>query len=201
LFLAVVGAALLAVSADASAGVFLTPSRAPVGEPQHFTVAVQNDPAKAGQRVPMSQVELFVPAGFTVDSFEQTPGWEQDYTIQAVQKATWTIDEEDLKNEDERAEASEHDAVFHFIGHAGAEKTYEFTVRQTYADGSVAQWGPDVKWPGNPKQSAGPGPSVEAAGDGTSGSGGTSTLAIVALVVGVLGLVAGAAALVLATRR
>ena len=84
---------------------------------------------------------------------------------------------------------SKHDPVFHFLAHADAGKSYAFTVRETYADGSVVQWGPRVAWPGNPKQAAGPGPVVDVAAGEVSDGDGTSTLSIVALVVAALGLI------------
>ncbi len=200
--LAVAGSVALAACASAAAGVIVSPSKPPANEAQLFTLVAQTDSAKAGRRVPMSQVDLFVPQGFAVDSFEPTAGWEQDWTVQsAIQKSTWTRDEDDLKNENEREEASEQDAVFHFVGRARPGRTYDFTVRQTYDDGTVVQWGPDVAWPGGPKQSAGPGPVVDAADPVSSSDGGTGTLALFALAVGALGLVTGAAALVVALRR
>ena len=198
--LAVAVAASLGASAAASAGTIIAPSSAPTAGAQLFTLAVQPDPAKEGRKIPVSQIDLFVPAGFAVDSFEPTPGWEQDWTVQSVQKSTWTRDASDLHNEKERNEAAEHDAVFHFLGRPGSSRSYEFTVRQTYTDGTVVQWGPKVDWPGGPAQSAGPGPTVEGR-SADPASGGTSTLAVVALVVAALGLVLGAAALVLARRR
>ena len=123
-------------------------------------------------------------------------GAGQDWTIQNVQKATWSREKKDLENEHRREEFSEHDAVFQFLGHASADKKYTFTIRQAYTDGTVVQWGPPVQWPGGPPHSAGPGPTVtvqSAAGD--SGGGDSSTLSIFALAVGALGLLLGAVAL------
>jgi uncharacterized protein YcnI len=186
----VVSVAALTVSAVASAETYLSPPVVKAKDRQVFTLAVQSE--KQGERIPISTVELFVPFGFSIDSFAPTPGWEQDWTIQSVQKATWSREEEDLKDEHERDEASEQDAVFQFFGRPGSSKEYTFTVRQTYSDGSVVQWGPKVEWPGGPKSSAGAGPVVIAK---SSLGGGTSKLAIVALIVGVLGLGAAIAAL------
>jgi uncharacterized protein YcnI len=186
-----VSVAALTVSAVASADAYLSPPVVEAKDRQVFTLAVQSE--KEGDRIPIKMVELFVPFGFSIDSFAPTPGWEQDWTIQSVQKATWSRDEQDLKNKKERDEASEQDAVFQFFGRPGSSKQYTFTVRQTYADGSVVQWGPKVEWPGGPKASAGAGPAVVAR---SSLGGGTSTLAIVALIVGALGLSVAVAALV-----
>jgi uncharacterized protein YcnI len=186
----VVSVAALTVSTVASAEAYLSPRIVKAKDRQVFTLAVQSE--KQGERLPVATVELFVPFGFSIDSFAPTPGWEQDWTIQSVQKATWSREEEDLKDEHEREEASEQDAVFQFFGRPGSSKEYTFTVRQTYSDGSVVQWGPKVEWPGGPKSSAGAGPAVVAK---SSLGGGTSRLAIVALIIGALGLVAGLAAL------
>jgi uncharacterized protein YcnI len=192
----VVSVAALTVSAVASAEAYLSPPVVKAKDRQVFTLAVQSE--KEGERIPVATVELFVPFGFSIDSFAQTPGWEQDWTIQSVQKATWSREEEDLKDEHEREEASEHDGVFQFFGRPGSSREYTFTVRQTYADGSVVQWGPKVEWPGGPKLSAGPGPAVVAK---ASLGGGTSTLSIVALVVGALGLAVAFAALLVRSGR
>jgi uncharacterized protein YcnI len=186
--LIVVSLAALTVSAAASAEAYLSPPVVKAKDRQVFTLAVQSE--KQGERIPVSVVELFVPDGFSIDSFAPTAGWEQDWTIQSVQKATWSRDEEDLTKE--KDEASEQDAVFQFFGRPGSSREYTFTVRQTYADGSVVQRGPKVDWPGGPKSSAGVGPAVVAK---SSFDGATSTLAIVALIVGALGLVVGIAAL------
>jgi uncharacterized protein YcnI len=186
----------LTTSPTASGETYLSPPVVTTNETQAFTLAVQSE--KENERVPIAMVELFVPAGFSIDSFAPTPGWEQDWTIQRVQKATWTRDEADLRNKKEKNEASEHDAVFEFFGRPGSSRKYTFTVRQTYSDGSVVQWGPKVAWPGGPKSSAGAGPAVIAE---SSPGGGTSKLAILALIVGALGLALGAAGMVKARAR
>jgi len=59
-------------------------------------------------------------------------------------------------------------------------------VRQTYSDGSVVDWT-------GPESSDTPAPTIEA--KSSLGGGGTSKLAIVALAVGVIGVVLGATAL------
>jgi uncharacterized protein YcnI len=184
-------AVALTANATASAEAYLSPPVVQAKDRQAFTLAVQSE--KGGERIPVTMVELFVPLGFTIDSFAPTPGWEQDWTIQSVQKATWSRDEADLANEKEKDEASEQDAVFQFFGRPGSSKEYTFTVRQTYADGSVVQWGPKVDWPGGPKSPAGAGPAVIAR---SSLDGGTSKLAILALIVGALALSVAVAALV-----
>jgi hypothetical protein len=76
---------------------------------------------------------------------------------------------------------------FAFLGSADSAKTYTFGVEQTYSDGSI------VNGTG-PASSDNPAPTVEA--KSSLGGGGSSTLAIVALVVGVVGVILGGFALV-----
>ena len=60
-------------------------------------------------------------------------------------------------------------------------------VQQSYSDGSIVNWS-------GPESSDSPAPAIEAKSS-LGGGGGTSTLAIVALVVGALGVVVGGIAL------
>jgi len=81
------------------------------------------------------------------------------------------------------------DSLFEFLAQPASPGTYTFRVQQTYSDGSI------VNWTG-PESSEAPAPTIEAASSlGGSGGGGTSVLTIIALIVGVLGLAAGAFAL------
>ena len=83
---------------------------------------------------------------------------------------------------------TEEDALFEFLASAAASKTYTFNVRQTYSDGTVVDWS-------GPESSDTPAPRVEAKSS-LGGGGGSNTLAIVALALGVLALVVAAAGLV-----
>ena len=78
------------------------------------------------------------------------------------------------------------DSVFQFLAQPSDSKTYTFTVRQTYSDGSIVDWN-------GSESSESPAPTIEA--KSSLGGGGTSTLTIVALALGVVGVVLGAAAL------
>jgi hypothetical protein len=78
------------------------------------------------------------------------------------------------------------DSLFQFLAQPASSATYTFTVEQTYSDGSI------VDWSGS-ESSASPAPTIEA--KSSLGGGGVSTLTIVALIVGVLGLLAGGLAL------
>ena len=94
-----------------------------------------------------------------------------------VQKVTWTGG----------SVPTEEDSVFRFNASTDASKTYTFDVRQTYSDGSVVDWN-------GPESSDNPAPTVESLS--SFGGGGSSTLAVVALVVGALALIVGLAGLV-----
>ena len=136
-------------------------------------------------------VELTVPSGFAIDSFVPSPGWKR--TVQSkgsgeeavVQKVTWTGGKT----------PTGEDSAFHFLATANDSKTYEFKVRQTYSDGSIVDWS-------GPESSDTPAPTVEAK---SSLGGSSSTLAIVAiavagvaLLVAIVGVVAGSGRRVLA---
>ena len=80
------------------------------------------------------------------------------------------------------------DSLFQFLAQPASSKTYTFQVQQTYSDGSI------VNWAGS-ESSDSPAPAIEAKSSLGGGSG-SSLLAIIALIVGVLGLLAGGFALV-----
>jgi uncharacterized protein YcnI len=129
-----------------------------------------------------TKIVLTVPAGFSIDSFVPSPGWKRELQQTGsgedavVQSVTWSGGHV----------ATEDDSLFQFLAEAQADKTYTFSVEQTYSDGSV------VNWSGS-ESSDTPAPTIEA--KSSLGGGGSSTLAIVALVVGVIGVVLGGLAL------
>ena len=131
-------------------------------------------PADDFQRNPIT-----VPSGFAIDSFEPEPGWkrtEDTFTSggqPVIAKVTWTGGKV----------PTDEDAVFRFNASLDSSKTYTFKVRQTYSDGSVVDWS-------GPESSDTPAPRIDAVS--SLGGGGSSTLAIVALVVaGIAVLLAG----------
>ena len=79
------------------------------------------------------------------------------------------------------------DSLFQFLAQPASAKTYTFQVQQTYSDGSIVNWS-------GPESSDAPAPTIDAVS--SLGGGGSSMLAIIALIVGVLGLLAGGFALV-----
>jgi uncharacterized protein YcnI len=167
---AIGGALVLAASAFAHAEV--SPAVALTKHGQLFTLAVPTEKENATT----TKVELTPPDGFSIDSFVPSSGWTRDVKSTGsgeetrIQQVTWSGGDT----------PTEEDAVFQFLASADSAKTYSFKVRQTYSDGSV------VDWSGSESSDA-PAPQVEF--KSSLGGGGSSTLAIVALVVGVLALV------------
>jgi len=170
-FIAALGGALVIV-ASASAHAELSPAVALTSQGQLFTLAVPTEKDNATT----AKVELTPPSGFAIDSFVPSPGWTRNVKSSGsgeetqIQQVTWSGG----------SIPSEEDAVFQFLASADSSKTYSFKVRQTYSDGSVVDWS-------GPESSDTPAPQVEF--KSSLGGGGSSTLAIVALVVGVLALV------------
>jgi uncharacterized protein YcnI len=171
-------AAALAAAASASAHARISPSVVLAKQGEVFTLAVPTEEESATT----TKVELALPQGFSIDSFVPSPGWKR--AVQqtgagesaAIQKVTWSGG----------AVPTGEDAAFSFLATADASKTYTFAVRQTYSNGKVVDWS-------GPESSDTPSPTIEA--KSSLGGGGTSTLAIVALVVGGVALVVGIAAL------
>ena len=164
---ALVALAALATAAAASAHAIVSPAVSLDKKLQQFTLSVPTE--KEG--LTTSEIELTVPDGFAIDSFEPPPsGWKMN--VQAtgsgeeavVQKVTWTGGHV----------PTDLDAVFRFNASTSGAKTYTFDVRQTYSDGSVVEWS-------GPESSDTPAPTVEALS--SIGGGGTSTLTIVAIVL------------------
>jgi uncharacterized protein YcnI len=179
--LALATVAALVVAAGASAHAIVSPPVAKAKVPQQFTLSVPTEKENATT----TTIELTVPAGFAIDSFEPvSDGWKQQ--VQAtgsgeeavVQKVTWTGG----------SVPTGEDAVFRFNASTDATKTYTFSVRQTYSDGSVVDWN-------GPETSDNPAPTVESLSSLGGGSS-NSTLATVAIVLGGLALVVAIVALV-----
>ena len=176
--------AALVASSAAWAHAEVSPSITAAKHPQVFTLAVPTEKEDNAT----TQVELTVPDGFGVDSFVPSPGWKR--TVQStgsgedtvVNRVTWSGGNV----------PTEEDAAFSFLATPTSSKTFTFQVRQTYKDGSVVDWS-------GPESSDTPAPTVEA--KSTIGGGGNSTLAVIALVVGAIGVVLGAIALLAGGRR
>jgi uncharacterized protein YcnI len=172
----------LVVVASASAHAEVSPDVVKAKALQLFTLAVPTEKESAQT----TQVEFTPPSGFAIDSFVPSPGWKRSVQSTGsgeeavVQKVTWTGGNV----------PTGEDAVFQFLASTSGAKTYTFTVRQTYSDGSIVDWS-------GPESSDTPAPTVEA--KSSLGGGGSSTLSIIALAVAVLAAVLAAAALLMRT--
>lgn len=169
----------LLVPAAASAHARISPPVSVAGKLQLYSLAVPTE--KAG--LTTSTIAMTVPAGFGIDSFVPPPsGWHMKLQqtgsgdSAVITKVTWTGG----------STPTGEDSLFQFLAQPASAKTYTFQVEQTYSDGSI------VNWAGSESSEA-PAPTIQAA-DSLGGSG-VSVLTIIALVVGVLGLLAGGFAL------
>ncbi|HZO96480.1 MAG TPA: DUF1775 domain-containing protein [Gaiellaceae bacterium] len=176
--------AALAAAPAASAHAHVSPPVALARAGQLFTLDVPTE--KEG--LTTTKVVLTVPPGFSIDSFVPAAGWRREVQKAgsgedaAVQRVTWTGG----------SVPAEEVAHFAFLGRPGSSRTYAFSVEQTYSDGSVVDWS-------GPESSDAPAPTIEA--KGSLGGGGGSTLGLVGIVVGGVGVLIGVLALVARSGR
>ena len=178
---AIVLIAGLTMPASATAHARVSPPVSVAGKLQLYSLAVPTE--KSG--VTTAKVVMTVPAGFGIDSFAPPPpGWTMHVqqtgsgNSAVFTKVTWTGG----------STPTGEDSLFQFLAQPSSTGTYTFQVQQTYSDGSIVDWA-------GPESSAAPAPTIQAASS-LGGGGGISVLTIIALVVGVLGLVAGGFALI-----
>jgi len=177
---AVIGAAVLALltATVASAHARVSPAVSVSKELQLYSLAVPTE--KEGKTT--TKIVLTVPSGFSIDSFVPSPGWKRVEQATGsgedavIQKVTWTGG----------SVPTEEDSLFQFLAQPAHSGSFTFHVEQTYSDGSIVDWS-------GPESSDSPAPTIDV--KSTLGGSGTSTLTIVALVVGVVGVVLGAVAL------
>jgi len=176
-------AAVLVWAPAAFAHASISPPVAKTGVLQQFTLAVPTEKENANT----TRIELSVPDGVAIDSFEPEPGWTRRVSqtgsgeSATIERVTWTGGKV----------PTDDDAVFRFQATlTGGSKDYVFQVRQTYSDGTVVDWD-------GPESSDAPSPVVE----GSTLSGGPSTLLVIgALVVGAVGVLLGGIGLVAGRR-
>jgi uncharacterized protein YcnI len=176
--------AALAFAGIASAHARLSPPVALTKQLQLFTLAVPTE--KAGTT---TQIVFTPPAGFAIDSFVPSPGWKRaakqsgsgDSAV--IQQVTYSGG----------STPTGEDSTFSFLAQPASSKTYTFGVQQTYSDGSVVDWA-------GPESSDAPAPTIEASSS-LGGGGGSNTLAVIALIVGGLGLVLGVVGLFAGGKR
>jgi uncharacterized protein YcnI len=180
---AVAAVAALITTGVASAHAHVSPPVALAKLSQVYTLAVPTEKSSN-----TTQIEFTVPSGFGIDSFVPAPGWKR--TVQqsgsgenaVIQKVTWTGG----------SVPTGEDSAFSFLASPDSSKTYTFGVRQTYADGSVVDWS-------GPESSDTPAPTIEA--KSSLGGGSSSTLALIALIVGAIGVALGILALLAGGKR
>jgi uncharacterized protein YcnI len=173
-------AAVLAAVASASAAFAHARVSPPVSVTgtQLYSLAVPTE--KEG--LTTTKVVLTVPAGFSIDSFVAAPGWQRQVQSTGsgedavVQKVTWTGGHT----------PTGEDSLFQFLAGGSSAATYSFGVQQTYSDGSIVDWN-------GAESSDNPAPTIEVKSSLAGSS--TSTLTIIALVLGALGVVVGGIAL------
>jgi uncharacterized protein YcnI len=171
---AAAAATTLVYAGAASAHAILSPPVAKAKVLQVFTLSVPTEEEGATT----TEIEMTVPTGLSIDSFAPSSGWRR--TEQAtgsgesavIQKVTWTGGKV----------PTGEDSVFQFNGTLTSDKTVVVPVRQTYSSGKIVDWS-------GPETSDTPAPRVE--GVSNLGGGSTTTLTIVALIVGAIGVVLG----------
>jgi uncharacterized protein YcnI len=178
--LALLGAvvAALAVTSAASAHVHVSPPVGLAGSSQAFTLSVPTEKANATT----TRIELTPGPGFSIGSIAPAPGWKIDIVKTGksdeavVSKVTWSGGSIPLGQA----------ALLQFLGSSTKAGTYSLTVKQTYSDGSVVDWS-------GPESSDTPAARLEL--KSLLGGGGSSILALVALVLAAVALVVAVAGL------
>jgi uncharacterized protein YcnI len=170
----VVAVTAVAFAASASAHARMSPSISLANELQLYSLGIPTEKASAFT----TKIVLTLPTGFSIDSFVPSPGWKRveqstgsgDNAV--ITQVTWTGGHV----------PTEEDSLFQFLAQPAKAGTYTFHVQQTYSDGSIVDWS-------GPESAAAPAPTIKVVS--SVGGGGTSTLTIVALVLGALGLLVG----------
>ena len=170
----------LLLPAMASAHARVSPAVSVVGKLQLYSLAVPTE--KSGATT--TTLVMTVPSGFGIDSFVPPSAPWHVQLAQTDSGDNATVTKVTLTGGNT---PTGEDTLFQFLAQPASAKTYTFGVQQTYSDGSI------VNWSGS-ESSAYPAPTIEVVS--SLGGGGVSLLTIIALVVGVLGLVAGGFALI-----
>ena len=178
LAITVAALAVLVFAASASAHARMSPSVSLANELQLYSLAIPTEKANATT----TKIVLTLPKGFSIDSFVPSPGWKRveqstgsgDNAV--ITQVTWTGG----------STPTEEDSLFQFLAQPAKAATYTFHVQQTYSDGSIVDWS-------GPESAAAPAPTIKVVSSVSGG--GTSTLTIVAVVLGALGLLVGGIAI------
>jgi periplasmic copper chaperone A len=200
--------ASLAFAAPASAHVSLQPSEAPAEGFVVENVRVPNEQEDAST----TKVDLQLPDGFLEVSYQPVQGWKAKVTTEKLAKPVKT-EEGEVSEQVTRVtwtggkiapgQFQDFPISVQIPGKAG--DTLTFKAIQTYDNGDVVRWigGPDAEEPAPQVKVTAASESepatTPASDEGDDEDDDSNTLAIIALVVGALGLLAGGAAF--ATRR
>jgi periplasmic copper chaperone A len=206
-------ATLLVLAPVAGAHVTLQPEEAPAGGFTRLDVRVPNERDGADT----TKVEVQFPPGFLSVSTEPVPGWNAEVTMRKLDKPVEQFGEK--VTEEVGSIAFTGDGKTGTIGPGEFQdfglslavpdtpgKAVTFKALQTYSNGEVVRWigGPDSEQPAPQVQltaaeeegAAAPAEQPAApAAETSDDDGGSDTLAIIALIVGVAGLLAALAAL------
>ncbi|MBV8218151.1 MAG: DUF1775 domain-containing protein [Solirubrobacterales bacterium] len=169
----------LLLPALASAHARISPAVSVAGKLQLYSLAVPTEKSS----LTTTKLVMTVPSGFGIDSFVPPSAPWHVQLAQTGAGDNAVITKVTLTGGNT---PTGEDTLFQFLAQPASAKTYTFQVEQTYSDGSI------VNWAGS-ESSAAPAPTIEAVS--SLGGGGVSVLTIIALVVGVLGLLAGGFAL------
>lgn len=206
-------AALLVLAPVAGAHVTLQPEEVPAGGFTRLDVRVPNERDGADT----TKVEVQFPPGFLFVSTEPVPGWEAEIKMRKLDKPVEQFGEKITEEVDTISFTGDGrtgaigPGEFQDFGLSlgvpdKAGKALTFKALQTYGNGEVVRWigGPDSEQPAPQVQltaaeeegAAAPAaePATPAA-ETSDDDGGSDTLAIIALIVGAAGLLAGLAAL------
>jgi periplasmic copper chaperone A len=201
--------AALSLPAVAGAHVTLQPQEGAAGAFVVENVRVPNEDEQAGT----TKVSVEFPPGFAEVSFEPVQGWKVDVKKTKLAQPITTDEGDKLTEQVSQVtwsggrigpgEFQDFPVSLQLPDKAGS--TLTFKAVQTYDNGKVVRWigPPDAEEPApQVKVTAAEGEattSTNTASTSSSNDDDSNTLAIIALIVGALGLLAGAAALV--TRR
>jgi uncharacterized protein YcnI len=180
-----VASAVLLLPAAASAHARVSPAVSLSGKLQLYSLAVPTE--KSG--LTTTKLVMTVPAGFGIDSFVPPVAPWRVQLAQTGSGDNAVITKVTLIGG--RTPTGE-DTLFQFLAQPASAKKYAFQVEQTYSDGSIVDWS-------GPESSASPAPTIQTAS--SLGGGGVPAVSIIALIVGALGLLAGAFALVGGSRE
>jgi uncharacterized protein YcnI len=183
--------ATLALAPSAFAHAELFPNQIPSGDGYLLNLTVPNEKEGAST----TQIQVTMPAGFELEHVAPVPGWTS--TVAGQKMVNGEMQGGDSITWKGKVSGTEV-AVLPFTGVPKKAQDYAFTVRQTYSDGSVVVWSGDES---SDTPAAHVTATAQASTSGGGGSDSSKTIAIVALIVGGLGLLVGGAGLVAGRRE